>query len=322
MSREFKVKGRYHQNTLRLRLRITDSEGTTRTIEFPFDVDSDTAESVADEMVEELSLTPDDRKTIVEEIGKEVDVFLPQIRRETSPAETSATEANAEVPLPSPGGQRTTIPPIVPPAETTWPGSQNPQGSPTATAPHQNGEVLDGPSQEEREAEKALKEAEEQCKREEEAMKERHKQLLEEKKRKMKEAHEHHMRQNESANAVHEEGGHVLRSPSSNFDGWASASWPAAQVAAAAAPAVAHSNGAAPEPTPPHSNGHASESKEEKKAKAQEKMNQLMEGALGQLGSKNSSTNMLASMGTSSSKDLKSKTNTEHDSAASSDAKR
>ena len=81
MSREFKVKGRYHQNTLRLRLRITDSEGTTRTIEFPFDVDSDTAESVADEMVEELSLTPDDRKTIVEEIGKEVDVFLPQIRR-------------------------------------------------------------------------------------------------------------------------------------------------------------------------------------------------------------------------------------------------
>ena len=60
-------------NTLRLRLRITDqSSGQTRTVEFPFNTDTDSAQNVAKEMVEELQLSDSDVNTIEREINKEV----------------------------------------------------------------------------------------------------------------------------------------------------------------------------------------------------------------------------------------------------------
>ena len=60
-------------NTLRLRLRITDqSSGQTRTVEFPFSTNTDSAQNVAKEMVEELQLSESDVNTIEREINKEV----------------------------------------------------------------------------------------------------------------------------------------------------------------------------------------------------------------------------------------------------------
>jgi len=60
-------------NTLRLRLRITDqSSGQTRTVEFPFSKENDSAQNVAKEMVDELQLSEADVETIEREINKEV----------------------------------------------------------------------------------------------------------------------------------------------------------------------------------------------------------------------------------------------------------
>ncbi|ACO62822.1 predicted protein, partial [Micromonas commoda] len=72
-SLDFRVKGRILEDkTLRLRLKIGDASGHTRTVEFPFNTDSDSAYSVASEMVEELQLAQSDVRTIMNEIENEV----------------------------------------------------------------------------------------------------------------------------------------------------------------------------------------------------------------------------------------------------------
>ena len=57
-SLDFRVKGRILEDkTLRLRLKIGDASGHTRTVEFPFNTDTDSSYSVASEMVDELQLS-------------------------------------------------------------------------------------------------------------------------------------------------------------------------------------------------------------------------------------------------------------------------
>ena len=72
-SLDFRVKGRILEDkTLRLRLKIGDASGHTRTVEFPFNTDTDSSYSVASEMVDELQLAQSDIRTIMNEIENEV----------------------------------------------------------------------------------------------------------------------------------------------------------------------------------------------------------------------------------------------------------
>ncbi|KAJ0982287.1 hypothetical protein J5N97_010542 [Dioscorea zingiberensis] len=61
-----------------LRLRITDKEGRVRNIYFPFDVEADTALSVATEMVAELDITDYDVTRIADMIDGEVSLLVPE----------------------------------------------------------------------------------------------------------------------------------------------------------------------------------------------------------------------------------------------------
>ena len=66
VSLDFRVKGRILEDkTLRLRLKIGDASGHTRTVEFPFNTDTDSSYSVASEMVDELQLSQSDIRTIM-----------------------------------------------------------------------------------------------------------------------------------------------------------------------------------------------------------------------------------------------------------------
>ncbi|ERN13846.1 probable serine/threonine-protein kinase WNK3 [Amborella trichopoda] len=77
-SRDFTVKGqRKDINTIFLSLRITDSKGHVRNIHFPFDIEADTAISVASEMVTELDLTDQDVTTIAAMIDLEIQAHVP-----------------------------------------------------------------------------------------------------------------------------------------------------------------------------------------------------------------------------------------------------
>ncbi|PHT46353.1 putative serine/threonine-protein kinase WNK1, partial [Capsicum baccatum] len=70
--RDFTVQGqRKDLNTIFLKLRITDSTGHIRNIHFPFDIEVDTANAVASEMVEELDLTDQDVSAIAAMIDSE-----------------------------------------------------------------------------------------------------------------------------------------------------------------------------------------------------------------------------------------------------------
>lgn len=72
-SRDFRVKGRRKDNnTIFLKLRIEDPTGHIRNIHFPFDIEADTATSVASEMVEELNLTDQDASAIAAMIESEI----------------------------------------------------------------------------------------------------------------------------------------------------------------------------------------------------------------------------------------------------------
>ena len=72
-SLDVRVKGTFlEDNSLRLRLRIADSSGQNRTVEFPFNTGTDSARSVATEMVEALSLESSAVEAIEREIEKEV----------------------------------------------------------------------------------------------------------------------------------------------------------------------------------------------------------------------------------------------------------
>ena len=72
-SLDVRVKGLFlEDDSLRLRLRIADASGHNRTVEFPFNTDTDSAHSVAAEMVQELGLETTAIITIEREIEKEV----------------------------------------------------------------------------------------------------------------------------------------------------------------------------------------------------------------------------------------------------------
>uniref|UniRef100_A0A7N0TIJ0 non-specific serine/threonine protein kinase n=1 Tax=Kalanchoe fedtschenkoi TaxID=63787 RepID=A0A7N0TIJ0_KALFE len=60
-----------------LRLRIADKEGRIRNIYFPFDIENDTAMSVATEMVAELDLTDQDETHIADMIDGEIALLVP-----------------------------------------------------------------------------------------------------------------------------------------------------------------------------------------------------------------------------------------------------
>ncbi|CAN4099264.1 unnamed protein product [Withania somnifera] len=95
--RDFTVQGqRKDLNTIFLKLRITDSStGHIRNIHFPFDIEVDTANAVASEMVEELDLTDQDVSTIAEMIDSEIRSYIP----DWAPRENSSNHITDEVGL-------------------------------------------------------------------------------------------------------------------------------------------------------------------------------------------------------------------------------
>ncbi|XP_015888218.3 probable serine/threonine-protein kinase WNK9 [Ziziphus jujuba] len=76
------IKGRRKEdNGIFLRLRIADKEGRIRNIYFPFDIGTDTALSVATEMVDELDITDQDVTKIAEMIDGEIASLVPEWKR-------------------------------------------------------------------------------------------------------------------------------------------------------------------------------------------------------------------------------------------------
>ncbi|OIT31671.1 putative serinethreonine-protein kinase wnk2 [Nicotiana attenuata] len=95
-SRDFTVQGqRKDLNTIFLKLRITDSTGHIRNIHFPFDIEVDTANAVASEMVEELDLTDQDVSAIADMIDSEIRSYIP----DWEPKECSSNHITDEVTL-------------------------------------------------------------------------------------------------------------------------------------------------------------------------------------------------------------------------------
>ncbi|KAH9303217.1 hypothetical protein KI387_014800, partial [Taxus chinensis] len=75
---DFTVKGKKKDDeSIFLRLRIADKEGRIRNIYFPFDVEGDTAMSVASEMVAELDLADQDVTKIAAMIDEEILALVP-----------------------------------------------------------------------------------------------------------------------------------------------------------------------------------------------------------------------------------------------------
>ncbi|XVF51242.1 hypothetical protein PTKIN_Ptkin04bG0168700 [Pterospermum kingtungense] len=75
---EFRLKGEKNDdNTISLTLRITDQFGRARNIHFPFYLDSDTAMSIAGEMVEQLDLANEDVTVIAELIDSMIMKLVP-----------------------------------------------------------------------------------------------------------------------------------------------------------------------------------------------------------------------------------------------------
>ncbi|XP_042037958.1 probable serine/threonine-protein kinase WNK9 [Salvia splendens] len=73
------IKGRKSEDdNIFLRLRIADKEGRVRNIYFPFDIETDTALSVATEMVAELDITDQDVTKIAEMIDGEIASLVPE----------------------------------------------------------------------------------------------------------------------------------------------------------------------------------------------------------------------------------------------------
>ncbi|KAJ8440180.1 hypothetical protein Cgig2_003505 [Carnegiea gigantea] len=78
---DISIKGkRRDDGSIFLRLRISDKEGRIRNIYFPFDIESDTALSVATEMVEELDMTDLDVNSIADMIDAEIASLVPKWR--------------------------------------------------------------------------------------------------------------------------------------------------------------------------------------------------------------------------------------------------
>ncbi|PON80079.1 Serine/threonine protein kinase [Parasponia andersonii] len=76
------IKGRRDDDEgIFLRLRIADKEGRIRNIYFPFDIENDTALSVANEMVDELDITDQDVTKIADMIDGEIVTLVPEWKR-------------------------------------------------------------------------------------------------------------------------------------------------------------------------------------------------------------------------------------------------
>ncbi|XP_020534118.1 serine/threonine-protein kinase WNK1 isoform X2 [Jatropha curcas] len=89
------IKGRRREdNGIFLRLRIADKEGRIRNIYFPFDIENDTALSVAAEMVSELGITDQDVYKIADMIDGEIATLVPEWNRGQE-KEESANSRNA-----------------------------------------------------------------------------------------------------------------------------------------------------------------------------------------------------------------------------------
>lgn len=84
----FQVNGKYREvrekRILSLRLRIKERDGAQRTVEFEFDTNTDTAVSVASEMVSDLELSPEDADTIVIAMGKEISALTQSLEPKAS----------------------------------------------------------------------------------------------------------------------------------------------------------------------------------------------------------------------------------------------
>ncbi|CAK7327046.1 unnamed protein product [Dovyalis caffra] len=90
------IKGRRREDDgIFLRLRIADEEGRIRNIYFPFDIETDTAISVATEMIDELDITEQDVLKIADMIDGEISTLVPEWKRglgiEESPQSTDAS---------------------------------------------------------------------------------------------------------------------------------------------------------------------------------------------------------------------------------------
>ncbi|XP_027154427.1 LOW QUALITY PROTEIN: probable serine/threonine-protein kinase WNK9 [Coffea eugenioides] len=76
------IKGKRREDgSIFLRLRISDKEGRIRNIYFPFDIELDTALSVATEMVAELDMTDQDVTKIADMIDGEIASLVPEWKR-------------------------------------------------------------------------------------------------------------------------------------------------------------------------------------------------------------------------------------------------
>ncbi|KAK4402458.1 putative serine/threonine-protein kinase WNK2 [Sesamum angolense] len=99
--RDFTVQGqRKDQNTIFLKLRIADSSGHIRNIHFPFDIEADTSNAVASEMVEELDLTDHDVSVIAAMIDSEIRYHIP----DWAPRELSSNNSSNGDVIPESGG--------------------------------------------------------------------------------------------------------------------------------------------------------------------------------------------------------------------------
>ncbi|CAM6024722.1 unnamed protein product [Sphagnum balticum] len=97
-SRDFRVKGkRGDDDTIFLRLRIADHDGEDRNIHFPFNVETDTAMSVASEMVAELDLSDQDVTTIAEMIDVEILALVPEWKPGVAIDDTGSFDQLSEV---------------------------------------------------------------------------------------------------------------------------------------------------------------------------------------------------------------------------------
>ncbi|GAB4843404.1 hypothetical protein Ancab_013366 [Ancistrocladus abbreviatus] len=87
---DISIKGRKKgDGDIFLRLRMADKEGRVRNIYFPFDIESDTALSVATEMISELHITDQDVTKIAEMIDGEIASLVPGWKRGLSMEEAS-----------------------------------------------------------------------------------------------------------------------------------------------------------------------------------------------------------------------------------------
>ncbi|XP_068647310.1 probable serine/threonine-protein kinase WNK9 [Aristolochia californica] len=89
---DISIKGkRRDDDHIFLRLRIADKEGRVRNIYFPFDVQTDTALSVATEMVAELDITDQDVTGIADMIDGEISSLVPEWKSGTGIEDASPT---------------------------------------------------------------------------------------------------------------------------------------------------------------------------------------------------------------------------------------